>query len=320
VTRTAIPSLSRSPVSDLAAVVVLMLGALLLVPSASAQRIEVGPQAIVVNPRPAFDVDVWVDRDRGGRSEPTYFVGEDLEIGVRVSEDAYIYLFSLGASGDVVQVLPNRYDGGGRDNFVRAGATRTFPPAGARYGFVVDGPNGLARVVAVASRSPLDTRTLASFGSDRDFVASSSLGDDGFARALSIVVQPLPLETWVTATARYRVGLLRASEPRVGSPPPAAPRVEPINAYLGLLPYPGSVVMERAGGGRDSETAFATTARLGDVYAHFHEQLVRDGWRRIDLDVDDDEIEAEYRRSGVTFELELEYEGRDRYELEIDFD
>ena len=36
--------------------------------------------------------------------------------------------------------------------------------------------------------------------------------------------------------------------------------------------------------------------------------------------MDEDEIEAEYRRNGVSFELELERDGRDGFELEIDFD
>jgi hypothetical protein len=93
-----------------------------------------------------------------------------------------------------------------------------------------------------------------------------------------------------------------------------------LNAYLGLLPYPGSDVTRVRDGGRDSSATFTASARLRDVYEYFHEQLVRDGWRRTDLDVDDDEIEAEYRRGRDSFELELELEGRNRFELEIDFD
>lgn len=173
---------------------------------ASAQRIVINPQAIVVNPLPAFDVEVFVDRDPSGRGAPAYGVGEPIEIGVRVSEDAYVYLFSISADGEVVQILPNRFDAAGRDNFVRANQTTYFPPRGARYSYIVDPPTGLAKVIAVASKRELDTRTLSSFRSERDFQATSSIGQDGFARALSIVVQPLPQQDWVTSTALYHVG------------------------------------------------------------------------------------------------------------------
>jgi hypothetical protein len=54
--------------------------ALLLLSLASAQRIVVSPQAIVVNPRPGFDVQVWLDRDTSGNSTPVYDIGEEIRI------------------------------------------------------------------------------------------------------------------------------------------------------------------------------------------------------------------------------------------------
>ena len=174
--------------------------------TAAAQRIVISPQAIVVNPVPAFDVEVFVDRDPSGRGTPSYAIGQSIEIGVRVSEDAYVYLFSISARGEVVQILPNRFDDAGRNNFVRAGQTAYFPPRGARYNYVIDPPEGLAKVIAVASKREIDTRTLASFQSERDFQATSNIGEEGFARALSIVVRPLPQQEWVTSTALYYVG------------------------------------------------------------------------------------------------------------------
>jgi hypothetical protein len=180
--------------------------ALAAMSTALAQRIVVSPQAIVVNPLPAFDVEVWVDKDPSARDTPAYRVGEEIRIGVRVAEDAFVYLFSVSSSGEVVQILPNRFDDAGRDNFMRAGQTRTFPPQGARYAFTVDPPTGLAKVIAVASKRQLDTRQLAQFRTERDFQATSQIGEEGFARALSIVVRPLPQDEWVTSTALYWVG------------------------------------------------------------------------------------------------------------------
>ncbi len=178
---------------------------LALVGAALAQNVVISPRSIVVNPVPAYDLEVWVDKDTSGRDTPSYDVGEPIRISVRSSVDAYVYLFSIAADGEIVQVLPNRFDGAGSEPVVRAGQTRTFPPSGARYQFNVAPPNGLAKVIAVASRDQLDTSTLASFRAEQDF-ATSSIGEDAFARALRIIVSPLPQNDWVSATALYYVG------------------------------------------------------------------------------------------------------------------
>ena len=287
---------------------------LLLSPLALAQRTEISPQAIVVNPVPSFDVDVWVDRAPTGGSVPTYQVGEPIRVGVRTEESGYVYLFSVSAGGDVVQILPNRHAGGG-DAFMAAGETRHFPPAGARYTFNVAAPHGLAKVVAISSKQPLDTRTLASFRNEGDLHATAQLGQEGFIEAMAIVVRPLPQDSWVSAAAEFYVG----SRPQPVAPRPA-PTMEPLNAYLGLMPYPNSTVTRQKSDRKDSESSFTSSARLRDIYDHFHRQLVQNGWRRTDLDRDDDEIEAEYRRGREKFELELEAKNRNRFELEIDFD
>jgi hypothetical protein len=186
--------------------------ALSLFAAAVAQGPVLSPRSIVVNPIPGFEIDVWLDKDPSGRDAPAYRVGEALQISVRPSVDAYVYLFSLAADGEVVQVLPNRYDADGSNNFVRGGTVRTFPPSGARYTFNVAPPQGLAKVMAVASLRPLDVSTLATFRSERDF-ATSNIGEEAFARALRIIVTPIPSGDWVSATALYYVG----SRPQVGA-------------------------------------------------------------------------------------------------------
>lgn len=172
------------------------------------------PQAIIVNPQPGFEVEVWVDRDASGEGVPSYSIGESIRIGVRVAEDSYVYLFSVRSTGEIQQILPNLEDSASENNFMQAGETRTFPPQGARYVFTVGGPTGLDRVIAVASRQRLDTTTLAQFESGANF-ATSDLGQEGFARSLSIIVEPLPSGDWVTDTALFNV--VRAGQ---GAPAP----------------------------------------------------------------------------------------------------
>jgi hypothetical protein len=211
---------------------------LLLVTTALAQGSVISPLAIVINPRPAFDVEVWVDRDEARAEAPVYEVGEEIRFGVRVSEDAYVYLFNLRSDGQIQQILPNRFDAEGHDNFLRAGETRTFPPEGARYAFQVEPPHGLERVIAVASHRELPTQDLVAFERDAGF-ATGRMDEDQFARALSVVVEPVPHREWVTDTALFYVGE-RPARPEFGTlriestPPDAATYVD--GQFVGYTP------------------------------------------------------------------------------------
>ncbi len=188
------------------------------------ESVIISPQSIVVNPKPSFSAEVWVDKDRSGNAIPDYQIGENIRIGVRVSEDAYIYLFSIHANGVIDQILPNRYDSAGRSNYLRANHSKYFPHRDAAYTFSVDGPEGLDKVFVVASKKPLNTSQLANFENDPNF-ASSNIGQQGFAETLSIIVTPKNPSSWVTDMAQFRVGRARAAAYgtiRIGSSPSGA--------------------------------------------------------------------------------------------------
>lgn len=176
--------------------------ALLLLSLASAQ-IVVSPQAIVVNPRPSFGVEVWLDRDTSGNNAPSYSVGEEVQISVRASERSYVYVFDVKPSGEITQIFPNRFDSSNR---LDAGQTVTLPPSGSRYQFNIAPPRGLSKVIAVASKTQLDTRQLARFDDENDLFASSTGGEESFIQGFAIVVNPIPQQDWVTDTALYYVG------------------------------------------------------------------------------------------------------------------
>ena len=167
--------------------------------------IVLSPQSIVINPEPGFGVDVWVNKDPSGDSAPSYQIGENISISVRVDRASYIYLFNVRSNGVVDQILPNRFDGSGQNNYLSAGETKTFPPRGANYSFQVDGPSGLDKVIAVASTTQLNTRQLADFRNDPNF-ATSNIGEQGFAETLGIIITPNPQDSWVTDTALFYVG------------------------------------------------------------------------------------------------------------------
>ena len=182
-----------------------------------AQSDTVSPQSIVVNPEASFEVEVWVDRDLSGNAMPHYDLGEAIRMSVRVSESSYVYLFNVHSDGVVDQILPNRLDG--TNNYLSAGETRNFPPQGARYRFTIGEPEGIDKVIALASKEPLDTATLAQFDSAAAF-ASARHSNESFAQSLSIVVSPIEEDSWVTDTVHFAVGrapLAQANSPENSS-------------------------------------------------------------------------------------------------------
>ncbi|RTH04126.1 S-layer protein [Thermus scotoductus] len=169
---------------------------------------QISPQGIIVNPAPTdLQVKVWVDKDPGKRGGAVYQIGEPIFIYVNVNQDAYVYLFNINADGRIDPILPNAFE---RNNFLRAGETRRFPPEGARYRYTVTGPEGEDRILAVASKRPLSLGEILDV--ERNQVRVQ--GAEGLARALSIVIEPIPDKDWVTDVARYFVG-------RMAAPPPS---------------------------------------------------------------------------------------------------
>ena len=284
----------------------LVLVATMLAGQALAQNVVLSPRSIVVNPVPSFDLRVWVDKDPSGREAPEYAVGSVLQVSVRPAEDAYIYLFSIAADGEVVQIFPNRFDGD--DALVRGGTTRTFPPpSGARYTFNVAPPSGLAKVIAVAGRRPLNVSTLAAFRSASSF-ATSDIGEEGFARALRIIVNPLPQTEWVSATALYYVdtrpsqgayGTLQVdSEPRRGE-------VYVDRSFVGYTPLsyglrPGTYDVEVVGGGgRASERVQIRPDRTTDVFLSLR-PVIRTGTATLTSSPSGAEVYVDGRFVGTT--------------------
>lgn len=171
---------------------------------------ELSPQGIIVNPVPTdLSVRTWVDKDPNKSGNPVYQVGEPIRISVQVNQDAYVYLFSVKSNGQIDPILPNNFD---RDNLVRANQVRTFPPNGASYRFNVDRPEGQDRVLAVASRQQLSIDQII----DIQNGTSRVQGADNLARALSIVVTPIPQQDWASNVAFFTVGRVQP-QPTTGT-------------------------------------------------------------------------------------------------------
>jgi Domain of unknown function (DUF4384)/PEGA domain len=172
---------------------------------------QISPQSIIVNPV-QNDLQVNINVDRAGEN-PNYRIGEKIRITASVNQDAYVYLFSVHSDGSIDLILPNQLSSG--NVFLRAGESRSFPPANGGYLLQVDGPVGQDKVLAVASKRQLNIDELASFKGNQPFATITVTGQDNLARALSIIVQPVPASDWVTNVAYFQV------QPRTSTPPAA---------------------------------------------------------------------------------------------------
>ncbi len=171
---------------------------------------KISAQSIIVNPTVSdLAVKVNVNRDTSGNQIADYRVGDNVQISATVNQDAYVYLFDIDAAGKVTQILPNRFNSGA--NFLKANTTKVFPAAGDTYSFTIDGPLGLNKVLAVASKTELNLNNISEFQNNSQFATGRVEGQQQLAQALSIVVNPLPQNTWVSDTALYSVSSSQTS-------------------------------------------------------------------------------------------------------------
>ncbi len=182
---------------------------LLLIPAAmllstAAAAPKISAQSIIVNPtQPDLNVSVRVDKDTTGNQNPAYRVGDKISISATVNRDAYVYLFNVNPDGSVDQILPNRLSD---SNLVKANTTKVFPAPEDNFNFTVAGPIGQNKVLALASLTPLNLDQISSFKTTQDqFATVTAKNQAGLAQALSIVVNPLPQNSWVSDTAFYTV-------------------------------------------------------------------------------------------------------------------
>ncbi|GGB77700.1 DUF4384 domain-containing protein [Deinococcus soli (ex Cha et al. 2016)] len=182
----------------------LALGTAAAISTAGAQA-KISAQSIIVNPtQPDLSVSVRINKDTTGNQNPAYRIDEPISVSTTVNRDAYVYLFNVNPDGSVDQILPNRLSG---ENFVKANTTTTFPAAGANFTYTVGGPIGQNKVLALASLTPLNLSQISEFKTAQDQFATVKTqgGQTGLAQALSIVVNPLPQNSWVSDTAFYTV-------------------------------------------------------------------------------------------------------------------
>jgi Domain of unknown function (DUF4384) len=281
----------------------------------------VRPQAIIVNPvETQLQTSVSVDR---GNNNPVYNIGERIKISVSVNQDAYVYVFSIHSDGVVDLILPNRLSGG--NQFLRANETRTFPPAGANYQLTVDGPGGQDKILAVASKRQLNLGELTSFKSNQPFAEVTVQGQDNLARALAVVVTPVPSTDWVTSYTQFQVrggGFVNTPAPQptvvVVAPQPqpvvvVAPAPQPTVIFieLNLNLFPNSQLVQfvqRYESDGEVEVLFRSNASLAQLAGYYKNAFESRGWNTRKAKLRNDNVKLEFRKGNRKMNLEIERE------------
>ncbi|WP_339095356.1 DUF4384 domain-containing protein [Deinococcus sp. VB343] len=242
----------------------------------------ISAQSIIVNPvQNNVNVRVWTNKDSTGTRTPNYVPGERIQIYTSVDQDAYVYLFNVDPNGQVDMILPNRYAGG--QNFVKANTTKVFPPAGAGFTFDIAAPYGLNKVLALASRTPLNVDQIAQFKSQQSGFATTAVqGQKQLAQALSIVVNPvtspIPQNSWDSATAFYNVVAATAQRP--------------------VTTYPWTTVRTWR-----TFTPYTQDTTIVDVYETYNTQFANQGYSLVGQRYQGDTVYATYRSSTGTAQL-----------------
>lgn len=294
----------------------LLLGPALFGLGAASAAPKISAQSIIVNPvRSNLGVRVWTDRDPGGNGTPGYQVGDHIRIYTSVSQDAYVYLFNVNPDGSIDQILPNRYASGA--NFVKANTTKVFPGSGDGFTFDIAGPYGVNKVLALASETPLNLDRISQFRSGQPFADVNVRGQNNLAQALSIVVNPVAQDSWVTDTAYYSVArpsTVTPVPPVTVAPQPVRPNPI-INITINIQPY-DSVSAQSVNLDQGYNAQFEAGSGLGDVYGYYENQLLRQGYTLQDRRQRGNHMDGSYSRNGQDATLSVKQMGR-RFEVQL---
>lgn len=109
---------------------------------------EGGRPAEALDPSLAVRRPVSLRLDSGRGGSPRYRVGEELELALRVSGNAFVYCFYRDGSGRVARILPNRFQ---PDPYRAASEVVRIPGPGSRFRIVFETPGASEEVACVAS-------------------------------------------------------------------------------------------------------------------------------------------------------------------------
>lgn len=121
-------------------------------------------------------IELWTDRGRQG----VYREGENLVLYFLSNQDCFVKLFYFDATGDIIQIFPNRYYPSGR---VQAGAVHRIPAVDDSFQLRIQPPFGVETVKAFASTASLDRISVSFFEDAAPGTALENIRGIGIAPA-----------------------------------------------------------------------------------------------------------------------------------------
>jgi len=206
---------------------------------------EVVPQGIITPPAESvLSIEIWTDHK-------IYSPKEALRIRLRLSRDAYVYVYDIDPEGRVRLLFPNGFS---RQNFLKAGEHAL--PDRASYSFVVTEPLGVETLQAIALLRPIALLSLSAQSLDE--TPFPKLSDD--PKALKPQIQKL---------------IEAAVEPGEWAADWAQFLVAPAAAYLSITSQPQGAEVYI-----DGELRGLSPLELVLEPGEVHVALVKEGYRR----------------------------------------
>jgi hypothetical protein len=88
-----------------------------------------------------LNIDLWFNKE-----EAVYWPNEELKVFFQTDRDCYVAVYDIEVGGRVSMLFPPQ----GMDGWVHAGHIYELPDPGADYDYVVQGPEGVETIVALA--------------------------------------------------------------------------------------------------------------------------------------------------------------------------
>lgn len=111
--------------------------------------VQIGAQ-LRITPQPRGDLEVYVWPDRG--MDGIYYPGENINVNVEVTRDAFLILYNIDTRGRLNILFPASP---WEDNFVEARDVISFPRGWDEYDWTIEGPAGTEYIQAIASEIPI---------------------------------------------------------------------------------------------------------------------------------------------------------------------
>lgn len=112
-----------------------------LIPPSAATIMPIQPP--VTPPYTAFTANFWTDKQH-------YRIGEPVRFYFKINRNAYVTLMSIGTSGTVRILFPNRY---APNNYCQTGVTYTVPGPSAPEQYIALGPAGTETLRLIAAQN-----------------------------------------------------------------------------------------------------------------------------------------------------------------------